>query len=454
MDARRTSALVSLLCVAAAVVAAIVVFVAGFPRGLTVLALIALAALAAWYAVRRRGTVRIVGVLAAVACLVGVVVVVIAEGKPLANVLVLVAFLIGLAAARVAFRVHAALPPAPPPDHPVMFYNPLSGGGKAERFHLADEARRRGIKPIELRHGDDLEQLVRAAVRDGAGALSMAGGDGSQAIVERVAAELGLPYACIPSGTRNHFALDLGVDRDDVVGALDAFVGGGERRVDLAEVNGQVFVNNVSLGLYAEAVQQEGYRDAKIRTLIETVPDAIGPGAEPPRLTWRGPEGAESGAAILVSNNRYRLGSMIGSGTRPRLDGGELGIAVIGPERGDGRRGNVPSMAIQQWTDDTFEVQCDGPVAAGIDGEAMMLDPPLRFRSVPGALRVRIAPQHPGASPSAIVPDSPWETIGALAKLAFTRSGLNGGGAGRGGSGGGGSGGGGSGASLPGVTRK
>jgi hypothetical protein len=282
----------------------------------------------------------------------------------------------------------------------------------------------------------------------------MAGGDGSQAIVERVAAELGLPYACIPSGTRNHFALDLGVDRDDVVGALDAFVGGGERRVDLAEVNGQVFVNNVSLGLYAEAVQQEGYRDAKIRTLIETVPDAIGPGAEPPRLTWRGPEGAESGAAILVSNNRYRLGSMIGSGTRPRLDGGELGIAVIGPERGDGRRGNVPSMAIQQWTDDTFEVQCDGPVAAGIDGEAMMLDPPLRFRSVPGALRVRIAPQHPGASPSAIVPDSPWETIGALAKLAFTRSGLNGGGAGRGGSGGGGSGGGGSGASLPGVTRK
>ena len=113
----------------------------------------------------------------------------------------------------------------------------------------------------------------------------MAGGDGSQAIVAAVAAELDLPYACIPAGTRNHFALDLGVDRDDVVGALDAFVEGGrERRVDLAEVNGRVFVNNVSLGVYAEAVQRSGYRDAKLRTLLDTVPDALGPsgaGARP-----------------------------------------------------------------------------------------------------------------------------------------------------------------------------
>ena len=85
----------------------------------------------------------------------------------------------------------------------------------------------------------------------------MAGGDGSQAVVAAIAAELDLPYACVPAGTRNHFALDLGVDRDDVVGALDAFVDGGERVVDLAEVNGRVFVNNVSLGLYAEAVQRE-----------------------------------------------------------------------------------------------------------------------------------------------------------------------------------------------------
>ena len=119
----------------------------------------------------------------------------------------------------------------------------------------------------------------------------MAGGDGSQAIVAAIAAELGLPYACVPAGTRNHFALDLGVDRDDVVGALDAFVDGGERTVDLAEVNGRVFVNNVSLGLYAEAVQRTGYRDAKLRTLLDTVPDVLGPGSGKLDLRWTGPAG-------------------------------------------------------------------------------------------------------------------------------------------------------------------
>src|SRR5204862_2528307 len=123
----------------------------------------------------------------------------------------------------------------------------------------------------------------------GADALAMAGGDGSQAVVATIASEAGLPYACVPAGTRNHFALDLGVDRDDVVGALDAFVKGGERLVDLAEVNGRVFVNNVSLGLYAEAVQRPGYRDAKLQTLLDTVPTALGPEAATPLLRWMGP---------------------------------------------------------------------------------------------------------------------------------------------------------------------
>ena len=245
--------------------------------------------------------------------------------------------------------MHAKLPPAERPGKPVLFYNPLSGGGKAERFHLADEARRRGIEPIELRRGQDLEQLVRGAVNDGADALAMAGGDGSQAIVAMIAAELDLPYACIPAGTRNHFALDLGVDRDDVVGALDAFVNGGERRVDLAEVNGRVFVNNVSLGLYAEAVQQPGYREAKLHTLLEAVPDALGPDAKPPDLVWRSPDGEESAAAILVSNNAYRLGHALGSGTRPRLDRAVLGVAVLVPTNSSAAGSVSRKLGMQQW---------------------------------------------------------------------------------------------------------
>ena len=210
------------------------------------------------------------------------IVLVVVERQLLENLLVLAAVIAALATARLAFRVHMELPGAQRPKHPVLFYNPKSGGGKAERFHLADEARRRGIEPIELKLGDDLEQLVRDAVKQGADGLAMAGGDGSQAIVAMIAAELDLPYACIPAGTRNHLALDLGVDRDDVVGALDAFVNGGERRVDLAEVNGQVFVNNVSLGLYADAVQRPGYREAKMHTILATVPEALGPDAEQP----------------------------------------------------------------------------------------------------------------------------------------------------------------------------
>src|SRR6059058_597052 len=140
----------------------------------------------------------------------------------------------------------------------------------------------------------------------------MAGGDGSQAVVAAVAAEHGLPYACIPAGTRNHFALDLGVDRNDVVGALEAFANGGERRVDLAEVNGRVFVNNVSLGLYAEAVDRPGYREAKLHTLLETVPDVLGPDATPSDLRWSSADGTRPAIAILVSNNAYRLGRAIG----------------------------------------------------------------------------------------------------------------------------------------------
>ena len=364
---------------------------------------------------------RRVGVAIAAVLVAGAIALVIAEGNVLADVIVLVLAIGSLAAARRAFTARVHLPFTDPPRRPVLFYNPKSGGGKAERFHLPEEARRRGIEPIELQRGDDLEELARAAVERGADGLAMAGGDGSQAIVAKVASELDIPYGCIPAGTRNHFALDLGVDRDDVVGALDAFVDGGERRVDLAEVNGRVFVNNVSLGLYAEAVQQPGYREAKLSTLLDAIPDALGPDARAPRFGWAGPYGRESGVAILVSNNRYRLGPGMGSGTRPRLDRGRLGIAVLNPSTEGGDVARRAHVGMQQWTDRRFRIESQEPVPAGIDGEGAVLDPPLRFRSLPGVLRVRIAPRHPGASPSAVVPDATREAIAALIRLAWGR---------------------------------
>jgi diacylglycerol kinase family enzyme len=418
----RLAALAALASAAVLAVLSVDVVLSQFPRGLIVLACLVLASAAAWYGLTRTGVARLLGSGIAILALALTVVVLIADGDHFAQALVIVAGLgLMLLATRSAFRIHVPLQWAPDPRHPVLFYNPKSGGGKAEEFHLADEARARGIEPIELKLGTDLEQLVRGAVADGADALAMAGGDGSQAVVAKVAAEQDLPYACIPAGTRNHFALDLGVDRDDVVGALDAFVDGHERRVDLAEVNGRVFVNNVSIGLYAEAVQREGYREAKLRTILDALPEALGPEGKGMDLRWTGPGGHEhsSGAAILVSNNRYRLGRAVGSGTRPRIDDELLGITVASVPAG-GRR--LLQRPWREWSTPAFEVDADGPIAAGIDGEAATLETPLCFRILPAALRVRIAAAHPGASPSAAIPEGARETALALARISMGKT--------------------------------
>jgi hypothetical protein len=388
---------------AAGVVVAVVEIIRDFPRGPVVILLLVIGALAAWHAVKRRGYPRYI-LLAGFALLVVAAVVVVITGERLGVGLVAVALLLaGVGLAGRVFTARVALPAAEPPKRAVVIWNPKSGGGKAVSNNLADEAKARGIEPIELKPGDDLEQLVRDAVAAGTDGLAAAGGDGTQALVASIAAEHDLPFACIPAGTRNHFALDLGVDRDDVVGALDAFVTGGERRVDLAEINGRVFVNNASLGIYAEAVQRDGYRDAKLRTMLDTMPDVLGSHQTDATsgLGWRGPDGTqhESAAVILISNNVYRLGNVVGSGSRPRIDGGELGIAVWAPSDDGSRRW-------LQWSAPATEITSSRPVPVGVDGEALVLDPPLKFVIRPAALRVRIAPQHPGASPTAALPGS------------------------------------------------
>jgi diacylglycerol kinase family enzyme len=416
MSSRRLVAALALaLCLATAVLA-VIMAVVHFPRGLVVLACVAVALVAGYHEVLHRGAVRVIGLAIAVAGLAAALVLLLGRDAGMTVALVALAAA-SIPAARAAFGGRAELPRAPSPSRPVMFYNPRSGGGKAERFRLADEARRRGIEPVELTFERPLESLVQEALEQGADGLAMAGGDGSQAVVTAAAARAGVPYACIPSGTRNHFALDLGVDRDDVVGALDAFVDGVERRVDLAEVNGRVFVNNVSLGVYAEAVQSAGYRDAKLRTLLDTVPEVAGPSGHAPALRWVGSEGTshEGGLAVLISNNSYRLGRMIASGTRPRMDPGKLGVAVIGPSGGEAAR------LMRMWTEGAVEVEAEGRVPAGIDGESAMLDSPVRFEARPGVLRVRIARAHPGQSPSAGLPPHAHGVLGALFRIAAGR---------------------------------
>jgi diacylglycerol kinase family enzyme len=287
--------------------------------------------------------------------------------------------------------------PADPPRRPVLFINPRSGDGKAARARLAERARDTGIEAVILDPGQDLAALAGEAAAAGADALGMAGGDGSLAVVAAVAAAHGIPFVCVPAGTRNHFALDVGVDRHDVLGALDAFTGGVERRIDAAEVNGRMFLNNVSLGIYGDAVRSPAYRDAKVRTLLETAAEVMGPGAGELALDLADDLGHEHRhpAIMLVSNNPYALDRPLARGTRPALDSGQLGIIVLDAP------GDSPRVPGRAWSAPRLEVTAPAPVHAGIDGEAVDLEPPLRFASRPASLRVRISPRHPGASPSA-----------------------------------------------------
>ncbi|HEX5761602.1 MAG TPA: diacylglycerol kinase family protein [Solirubrobacterales bacterium] len=268
-------------------------------------------------------------------------------------------------------------------SRPVLLINPRAGGGKAAELRLAEEAARRGIDAIEQKPDDDLRALAQAAVARGAEALAMAGGDGSQAAVAAVAAEHGLPFACVPTGTRNHLAADLGIDRGDPVGALDALIGNEERRVDLGEVNGRVFVNNVALGLYAEAVNREDFREAKLRTVLDTVIQGLRSNGPSLELRWTDPAGGAERSSILLLISNNRLTPSIGAGSRPRLDEGLLGVLDV-PPPGRGTPGSWRQLATSE-----FKVQADEEIAIAIDGEPETMQPPLRFRSRPKALRVR-----------------------------------------------------------------
>jgi diacylglycerol kinase family enzyme len=397
-----------------------------------------LAGAAGWVAATRRGIVRVLGLVVAIVGLAGGAVALVRRDA----VDELVAFAIAIAAFGVSSRnaLREArksgdadrVAPAPSPSRPkraVLLINPKSGGGKAERFNLQDEARKRGVEPVLLGPDDDLLELAQRAITDGADVIGMAGGDGSQALVATIAMQHDLPHVCIPSGTRNHFALDLGLDRDDVVGALDAFTDGVERRIDLARVNDRIFVNNASLGVYAQVVQSAAYRDAKLETWAKMLPDLLGPDASAIDLVFDGPDTTEYADAplVLVSNNAYRLTGLAGMGTRPRLDTGRLGIAAARVRNAADAAELVTLETIGQsqrfrgllqWSQPEFEIRSSSPVAVGLDGEALTLEPPLRFVSLPAALRVRLPRHAPGISPAAAAVGLTPADLLALSRIA------------------------------------
>jgi len=437
---RRLCAIGALASGIASIAVAVVVLWNNWAALLGALVLIIVAIVAAWYVVTRRGVVRLVATLVAVAAMV-IALATLLRNHGLGGIIsVVVLIAVSAALARAALRTDPATVrdeasrgvAVGPARRPILILNRWSGGGKANPEFVA-EAQSRGIETVMLERGDDLEQLARDAIARGADVIGMAGGDGSQALVAGVASEHGVPFVCIPAGTRNHFALDLGIDRDDVVGALEAFHDGHERRVDLARVNGRVFVNNVSFGVYAAIVQSDEYRDAKLNTAAKMLPELLGPDYDPFDFELEGPD-AIAGCdpdLILVSNNVYKLEGVGGLGTRARLDEGVLGIIVIevrsGPDLAQlvtlstAGRGSAYS-GWHEWTSPSLEVRSGKPVDTGIDGEAVTLDSPVRLEIQPGALRVRIARQHPGVSPARVADAVQHGAPGHLVRVAFGRS--------------------------------
>jgi diacylglycerol kinase family enzyme len=256
----------------------------------------------------------------------------------------------------------------------VLLINPRSGDGTPSVDELVGAARERGVAAHVLRDGEDPVEAARAADAD---VLGIAGGDGSLAAIAGVAIDRGLPFVCVPFGTRNHFARDLGLDRDDPLAALRAF-DGHERKIDVARAGERLFLNNVSLGLYARLVHRRERHRRRRKVLARARSWLI-------LLTHREPLGITIDGRptdtrlVVVANNRYEL-ELPTIGARERLDEGALYLYVLGgAETGErGRRFEIDARA--------------GRLEAAIDGEPEMLETPIEFRMEPQALRVLVPP--------------------------------------------------------------
>ncbi|HEY2802861.1 MAG TPA: diacylglycerol kinase family protein [Actinomycetota bacterium] len=403
-ELRRLAAIGAFVCE----VGVLVVAATGIARSPgPVIGAIACVAVADWgigEAVTHLGRRRAIGVGVVVLGVVGAVALLF--GGDLFGILVAAYVLAAAAAALtvIALRIRGYTPPedrTPPPKHAFFLMNPWSGGGKVERFQLDELAGSKGAKVVILEKGMDVPSVLRDAAARGADLLGAAGGDGTQALVAEVAAEHDLPMIVIPAGTRNHVALDLGLDRDDPRKALDALGPDGvEVRIDLGRIGDRPFVNNVSLGAYAEIIRDPKYREAKLQTVLSALPEVVGSEASS-GLGVRTPDGEEirDPNLIQVGNNPYDHRSLKNAGRRPRMDTGELGVDVVrfsGARElrklmGDLQSGRSRVGGIHTWTTPSITVTGrDGEVAAGVDGEYLTFSSPLEIACRPSVLRIRV----------------------------------------------------------------
>jgi diacylglycerol kinase family enzyme len=424
--AQRWLARLALVAAAAAVLVAPVV--AGLRQSLG-LVLVGLAGLAltlagAWWAVAHKGPGRWLAAALAVAAPVTVLVLYTSRGLLWVVLVALGLLVLAVAAGRAALRRDAipermAEREVPPPRRPFLIMNPRSGGGKVVRFGLKAKAEALGAEVAVLEGPGtvDVAELARQAVADGADLLGVAGGDGTQALVAGIAAEHDLPLLVISAGTRNHFALDLGLDREDPSRCLDALTDGVELQVDLGFIAGRPFVNNASFGAYAAVVQSPAYRDDKRNTTMEMLPELLA-GQQGPRLVARaGNVTIEGPQAVLVSNNVYGMGDIAGLGRRARLDRGTLGVfavTVSSAVQAAGLVRGTQSRGLTRLADREVVVDADtAEIPVGVDGEALVLATPVRCTLRPAALRVRVPRDRPGVPDPKPIMD--WKRLRQIA---------------------------------------
>jgi len=310
-------------------------------------------------------------------------------------------------------------PARPPVRRPYLIMNPKSGGGKVGKFDLKRKAEALGAEVFLFGASGpvDVAEVARQAVADGADLLGVAGGDGTQALVAGIAAEHDLPFLVISAGTRNHFALDLGLDREDPAAGLDALRDGVELRVDLGVINGQTFVNNASFGAYAEIVETPAYRDDKRNTTLNTLPDLL-QGQRGAHLRVRA-DGAQIDApqALLVSNNPYGTGDIAGLGRRARLDRGILGVVGVTVSSAAQAAGLIRgrhAAGLKVLAAKRAEITADVPqIPVGVDGESILMSTPVTCTVSPGALRVWVPRDRPGVP--APTPPVSWARLRHLA---------------------------------------
>jgi diacylglycerol kinase family enzyme len=282
--------------------------------------------------------------------------------------------------------------------------NSQAQGAAATIEPLAQAFRAHGIEAeTRLVAPSDLAAAFEQAARGGADALVAGGGDGTVRSAAAVAVEADLVLGVLPLGTFNHFARDARIPLD-LDAAVAVIAAGKERRVDVGEVNGRLFLNNSSVGLYPMMVRERDRqrrhlgRSKRLAMLVASLRALRHFGRHQLAIRLADREAPVETPLLFVGNNRYetRLTTL---GGRERIDGGELCLyapLVRSPLHflGLALRGLVGRLD-QQRDFIALDGMKDVAIAAhtpslvvSTDGESERMETPLRYRIRPGALRL------------------------------------------------------------------